>query len=128
MKTTKCLRRSVLNTALSIACLAAATSSSAQEWPSRNITVVVPLGAGTASDVTARVVMDQVGKQVGQTFIIENRPGAGGTIGANAVAKAAPDGYTILAYGALAVSYALYSKLPYDALNDFVPIISLGQW
>jgi tripartite-type tricarboxylate transporter receptor subunit TctC len=88
---------------------------------------VVPLGAGTASDVTARVVMDQVGKQVGQTFVIENRPGAGGTIGANAVAKAAPDGYTILAYGALAGSNALYSKLPYDALTDFLPIISLGQ-
>lgn len=57
MKSTKCLRRYVLNAALSIACLAVAASASAQEWPSRNITVVVPLGAGTASDVTARVVM-----------------------------------------------------------------------
>ena len=112
---------------VSIACLTAAASASAQEWPSRNITVVVPLGAGTASDVVARLVMDQAGKQVGQTFVIENRPGAGGTIGANTVAKSTPDGYTILAYGALAGSNALYSKLPYDALNDFMPVIALGQ-
>ncbi|HKC32413.1 MAG TPA: tripartite tricarboxylate transporter substrate-binding protein, partial [Xanthobacteraceae bacterium] len=68
----------------------------AQEWPARNITVVVPLGAGSASDVIARVVMDQVAKQMGATIVVENRPGAGGTIGANTVAKAPPDGYTIL--------------------------------
>ena len=65
--------------------------------------------------------MDQVGKQVGQTFVIENRPGAGGTTGANAVAKAAPDGATILTYGAMAGSAALYSKLPYDPLERFHP-------
>jgi tripartite-type tricarboxylate transporter receptor subunit TctC len=91
------------------------------------VTVVVPLGAGTASDVAARVVFEQVGRQVGQTFVIENRPGAGGTTGANAVAKAAPDGTTILAYGAMAGSAALYAKLPYDPLDDFLPVISLGQ-
>ncbi len=102
-------------------------SVSAQEWPTRNVTVVVPLGAGSATDVVARLVMDQVGKQLGQTIIIENRPGAGGTIGANMVAKSAPDGYTILAYGALATAHALYTKLPYDTLNDFVPVIALGQ-
>jgi tripartite-type tricarboxylate transporter receptor subunit TctC len=71
--------------------------------------------------------MDQVGKQVGQAFVIENRPGAGGTTGSNAVAKAAPDGATILIYGAMAGSAALYSKLPYDPLNDFIPVIALGQ-
>ena len=59
--------------------------------------------------------------------MVENRPGAGGTIGANMVAKAAPDGYTILVYGALASAHALYSKLPYDSLNDFIPVVSLGQ-
>ena len=84
--------------------------------------MIVPLGAGSASDIIARVVMEQVGKQLGQTFVVENRPGAGGTIGANMVAKAAPDGYTILVYGALASAHALYSKLPYDTLNDFVPV------
>ena len=88
---------------------------------------IVPLGAGSASDLIARVVMDQVGRQLGQPIVVENRPGAGGTIGANAVAKSAPDGYTILAYGALNTAHALYSKLPYDTFNDFVPVISLGQ-
>ncbi len=59
--------------------------------------------------------------------MVENRPGAGGTIGANAVAKSAPDGYTILAYGALNTAHAMHSKLPYDTFNDFIPVISLGQ-
>ena len=108
--------------AISLSCVA-----SAQDWPARNITVIVPLGAGSASDIVARVVMEQVGKQLGQNVIVENRPGAGGTIGANLVAKAAPDGYTMLIYGALASAHALYSKLPYDTLADFVPVIALGQ-
>jgi len=101
--------------------------AAAEDWPSRNITVVVPLGAGSASDVIARAVMDQTGKQIGKTFVIENRPGAGGTIGAGTVARSEPDGYTILAYGALATAHALYSKLPYDTLKDFEPVIALGQ-
>ncbi len=71
--------------------------------------------------------MDQVSKQLGQTIVVENRPGAGGTIGANAVAKSAPDGYTMLIYGALNTAHALYTKLPYDTLNDFIPVASLGQ-
>ena len=108
---------------------AAAAPASAQDpaWPTRNVAVIVPLGAGSASDIIARVVMEQVGRQFGHTFVVENRPGAGGTIGANAVAKATPDGYTILAYGAMASAHALYSKLPYDTLHDFVPVIPLGQ-
>jgi len=111
-----------------MACLASlAPPAAAQDWPSRNITVVVPLGAGSASDIMARVVMEQVSKQLGQTIVIENRPGAGGTIGASAVAKSAPDGYTILAYGALGTARALYTKLPYDTLNDFIPVIPFGQ-
>ena len=121
--------RALLHAALWSACaaIAAAGAASAQEWPARAATVVVPLGAGTASDVAARVVFEQVGRQVGQAFVIENRPGAGGTTGANAVAKAVPDGTTILAYGAMAGSAALYAKLPYDPLDDFIPVISLGQ-
>jgi tripartite-type tricarboxylate transporter receptor subunit TctC len=107
--------------------VALAAPASAQDWPTRNITVIVPLGAGSASDIIARVVMEQVGKQLGQNVIVENRPGAGGTIGANMVAKSAPDGYTVLVYGALASAHALYSKLPYDTLADFIPIAALGQ-
>jgi tripartite-type tricarboxylate transporter receptor subunit TctC len=66
-------------------------------------------------------------QQVGKPIIVENRPGAGGTTGANAVAKSASDGYTILCYGALATAHALYAKLPYDTLKDFAPVIPLGQ-
>ena len=100
--------------------------ASAQDWPARNVSIVVPLGAGSASDIMARVVADQLGKQLKATFIVENRPGAGGTTGSGVVARAAPDGYTVLAYGALATANALYSKLPFDVLNDFVPVIPFG--
>jgi tripartite-type tricarboxylate transporter receptor subunit TctC len=117
--------------ALAAACvlvgLSAPDGAFAQTWPTRNITVIVPLGAGSASDVVTRIVMDQLGKQLGRTIVVENRPGAGGTIGANLVAKSAPDGYTILAYGALAIANALYAKIPYDTLRDFIPLIALGQ-
>jgi tripartite-type tricarboxylate transporter receptor subunit TctC len=113
--------------ALAIAGFAIASPVAAQDWPSRTVTIVVPLAAGSASDLAARVIADQLGKQMKATFIVENRTGAGGTVGAGAVARSAPDGYTILAYGALSVAHALYSKLPYDTLNDFIPIIPLGQ-
>src|SRR5512133_3488337 len=82
--------------------------------------------SGVASDIIARVVFEQVGKQVGQTFVIENRPGAGGTIGANTVAKAAPDGHTILVYGSIAAANALYARLPYDTVADFTPVVPFG--
>src|ERR1044071_4487623 len=118
------LCRAVYGAILSIAAL---TSAVAQDWPSRNVTVIVPVPAGVASDVISRLVFEQVGKQVGQTFVIENRPGAGGTIGANTVAKAAPDGHTILVYGSIAAANALYKKLPYDTVADFTPVVPFGQ-
>ena len=123
------IHRRFLNVTLLSACLGAFIPgvASAQDWPTRTITAIVPLGAGSASDIVARVVMEQVGKQLGQTVVVENRPGAGGTIGANMVAKAAPDGYTILIYGALASAHALHTKLPYDSVNDLIPVASLGQ-
>jgi tripartite-type tricarboxylate transporter receptor subunit TctC len=102
-------------------------SGSAQDWPTRNVTVVVPLPAGTSVDSIARLVMQQVGQQVRQSFIVENRPGAGGTLGTNFVAKAAPDGYTLLVYGAAASAAAIYVKLPYDTLADITPVAALGQ-
>jgi tripartite-type tricarboxylate transporter receptor subunit TctC len=112
--------------ALVVAGLAFANPALAQDWPARTVTIVVPLGAGSASDIMARVVADQLGKQTNRTFVVENRPGAGGTIGAGAVAKSTPDGYTMLAYGALATANALYSKLAFDPVNDFVPVIPFG--
>src|SRR5712672_779083 len=126
MKARNGLCRAALKASLFMACTAP-VAATAQDWPSRSVTVVVPLGAGTASDVAARVVMDQVGKQVGQTFVIENRPGAGGTTGANAVAKAAPDGHTILVYGSIAAANALYARLPYDTVADFTPLVPFGE-
>jgi tripartite-type tricarboxylate transporter receptor subunit TctC len=117
-------RYSLLVTSLSA--MAGLQPAAAQDWPARTVTIVVPLGAGSASDIMARVVADQLGRQLKATFIVENRPGAGGTIGAGVVARSAPDGYTMLAYGALATANALYSKLPYDTLNDFVPVIPFG--
>src|SRR5262245_29011798 len=115
-----------LNAALIAAAAVFAHPAMAQAWPTRTITVVVPLGAGSASDIMARVVMDQVSRQVGQSVVVENRPGAGGTIGANLVAKSAPDGYTILAYGALGTAHALHARLGYDTLSDFIPVIPFG--
>jgi tripartite-type tricarboxylate transporter receptor subunit TctC len=112
----KIARQVVLGAAFA---LGAFGQASAQDWPTHSVTVVVPVPAGVASDIIARVVFEQVGKQVGQTFVIENRPGAGGTIGANMVAKAAPDGHTILVYGSIAAANALYARLPYDTVADF---------
>jgi tripartite-type tricarboxylate transporter receptor subunit TctC len=100
----------------------------AQDWPSKPIRVIVPFSAGGAVDVVARTVLDQVGKQVGQTFVIETRVGAGGTIGAAAAAKADADGYTIIVHSSShTVAPALYSKLPYDAAEDFTAIIPLAK-
>jgi len=100
-----------------------------QEWPAKQpIKVVVPFSAGSATDVIARSVFDQVSKQIGQTIITENRVGAGGTIGANAVAKAEPDGYTLLVHSSShTVTPSTYSKLPYDAAKDFTAIVPLAS-
>jgi tripartite-type tricarboxylate transporter receptor subunit TctC len=103
-----------------------AHAASAQDWPTRPVTVVVPLPAGTSVDSITRLVLQQVGQQLGQSVIVENRPGAGGTLGTSFVAKASPDGYTLLSYGAAASSAALYVKLPYDTLTDITPVAALG--
>src|SRR5215510_11548737 len=116
---TACQHIRLVGALVALVSLAIAGVASAQDWPARNVTVVVPLAAGSASDIMARVVMDQVGRQLGKTFVIENRPGAGGTVGANMVANSAPDGHTILCYGALGTAHALYTKLPYDTLTAF---------
>jgi len=121
------IRSAMLALAFLPLALASPSAATAQDWPTKNVTLVVPLGAGSASDIMARVIMEQVGRQVGRTFVVENRPGAGGTVGANAVANAPADGYTILAYGALATAHALYTKLPYDTLTAFAPVIPFGQ-
>ena len=102
------------------------SAAQARDYPNRTIKVVVPFAAGGAVDVLARLVAAKVGDQVGQTIIIENRPGAGGTLGADAVAKAAPDGYTILQNtNGAAIAPALYKSLPFDATKDFAPVTQI---
>jgi tripartite-type tricarboxylate transporter receptor subunit TctC len=100
----------------------------AQGWPSRPVRAIVPLTAGAATDTMARLVLDQVSAQIGQPIIVENRPGAGNTIGMAAVAKADPDGYTILVNSSThTVSPATRSQLTFDPTGDLTAIIPLGN-
>src|SRR2546425_2850956 len=106
------------------AALAIAANAAAQGYPSRPITLVVGFAPGGGTDTVARVMQKKLGEYLGQTIVVENRAGAGGAIAADVVAKAAPDGYTILlaTIAALAVAPHLNSKLPYNPLRDFAPI------
>jgi tripartite-type tricarboxylate transporter receptor subunit TctC len=102
--------------------------ATAQTWPSKPIRAVIPFAAGSLTDVLPRVVFDHVGKQLGQTIVVENRTGAGGTIGVSAVVKADPDGHTILANSsAHTIAPAIYPNLPYDTARDLTAVVSLGQ-
>jgi tripartite-type tricarboxylate transporter receptor subunit TctC len=101
--------------------------ASAQDWPAKPVKIVVPFGAGSTPDVVARLIADHLQKKLGQPFIIDNKPGASGNIGTDAVAKAAPDGTTIGVSigGPLAINTLLFSKLPYDPKTDIAPITQL---
>ena len=114
---------------LALAFLALPTAALAQAWPTAQpIKVIVPFSAGSATDIIARSVFEQVSTQIGQSIVVENRVGAGGTIGANAVAKAAPDGYTVLVHSAShSVTPATFTQLPYDTAKDFKAVIPLGN-
>lgn len=102
-------------------------STQAQTWPSKPIKVIVPVAAGGATDILPRVVLEQISAQFGQPIVVENRPGAGTTIGANAVAKADPDGYTILVNGpSHTIGPSLYSKLGYQPTQDFIAVAPFG--
>jgi tripartite-type tricarboxylate transporter receptor subunit TctC len=110
---------------LAIACLVfAAQSAAAQNYPDRPITLVVPFAPGGSSTTTARSVADKMSEELGQQIIIENRPGAGGTVATRSVAKNAPDGYTILltTNATLAIGPSLFHNLGYDPRRDFAPI------
>jgi tripartite-type tricarboxylate transporter receptor subunit TctC len=96
----------------------------ADPYPSRPVRMIVPFPAGGTTDIFARHVGDRLSKALGQNFVIDNRGGAGGNVGSDAVAKAEPDGYTILmgTVGTHAINQSLYTKMPYDALRDFAPV------
>jgi len=105
----------------------AALPAAAQTYPSRNITAIIPFAAGNANDVTARIVFEQLQKQLGQPIVIESKPGAGGTIGVGQAAKAAPDGYTVLFHSAtFSASYVTHKWLPYNTLGDFTAVSPVG--
>jgi tripartite-type tricarboxylate transporter receptor subunit TctC len=107
---------------------ASAPDALAQTWPTKPLRVIVPVTAGSAIDIIARTVSDQLSTQLGQPIVVENRTGAGGTIGAAAVAKADPDGYTILVHSsAHAIAPSTFPNLPYDTGRDFSGVMPLAN-
>lgn len=100
----------------------------AQEFPNRVIKIIVPISTGSTTDVIARIVAENMRASLGQSMIVENRPGAGGTIGSAVVAKSPPDGYTLLVVSSAHTSNpVLYSKLPYDGISDFKGVTMLAR-
>ncbi len=123
MGNTRSARRRALTFAASL-CLLLQGEAQAQTYPVRPVKVVVPQPAGGGFDTVGRMLADRLGKQLGQSFVVENRPGSGTLVGTDAVAKAAPDGYTLLvgSVSNLALNMGHYTNLPYDSLRDFEPI------
>ena len=107
---------------------ASAAAGHAQNYPNRNITAIIPFAAGNANDITARIVFEQLSKQLGQAIVIEGRPGAGGTIGVGTIARAEPDGYSILVHSSsFTVTPTTYPNTPYNTQRDFSGITPLGN-
>jgi tripartite-type tricarboxylate transporter receptor subunit TctC len=107
--------------------IAMSSAAIAQTWPTRSVQTISPFSAGNANDIVARVVLDPVGRSLGQSFVIENRPGGGGTLGASLVAKAEPDGYTLLLLSSTLASHVvLHKTLAYDPMRDFAPVVLFG--
>lgn len=127
MKTLQAFKVLKTTTAIGLLCFGTATTASAQAWPNKQITFVVPFTAGSATDIMARVISEKLGPRLGQTVVVDNRVGAGGTIGTAAVAKAAPDGYTfVIVSTGHVVNPVLYSKLNYQ-LKDLAGVSPLGS-
>ena len=104
------------------------TGAQAENWPSRLIKATIPFGAGSAADVVPRLVFDRLSVELGQPIVIENRVGGGGTVGTGAVAKADPDGYSILSNSsALTITPAIFANLPYDVSKDLASVFMIGS-
>jgi tripartite-type tricarboxylate transporter receptor subunit TctC len=110
-----------------IACFALPGAAFAQAYPTKPVKIIVAFTAGSATDIIARLTADQFSRSMGQSFIVENRPGAGGILGTEAAKNAPPDGYTLTACpsGPFGINPGIYSKLPYDPIKDFEPISNL---
>lgn len=120
-----------MKTVLCLLLVAVSAGAAAQQYPSRPVRIVVPLSAGGFADTPARLLAPRLSAQLGRQFYVENRPGAGSTIGADAVAKSPPDGYSLLLTGTPhVISAHLYRNLPYDALKDFAQIsmVAVGPY
>ena len=107
-----------------VALIAAPVSAGAQTYPDRPVKIIVPIGPSGSYDIVGRLLADQLSKRLGQSVVVENRPGAGTIVGTQAVINAPPDGYTLLVGGLSNIVFnaGLYQKLPYDPLTDLVPV------
>ena len=121
--------RHIARLAAAVIATAAATLASAQSYPTKPIKFIVPFPPAGSTDLSARAVAGKLSERIGQPVIIENRPGAGGNIGTDVVAKLAPDGYTLIVgtVGTHGINPSLYSKMPYDHVRDFAPVILLSK-
>jgi tripartite-type tricarboxylate transporter receptor subunit TctC len=122
------LRLIALAMAIAAAVGSACGSASAQDYPIKPIALVVPFQAGSTTDILGRILAGKLSDSIGQRVIVDNRAGAGGSIGTEYVARAAPDGYTIVlgTVSTHAINASIYSKLPYDPIKDFAPVIEFG--
>lgn len=112
------------------ACVFSAAATAQETYPAKPVNVIVPFAPGGGADVMARLIFSKVSKALGQSFVVENKPGAGGLLGADIVAKSKPDGYTLLLgqTGPNAINPALFKDLPYDPIKDFAPVIQLTSY
>jgi tripartite-type tricarboxylate transporter receptor subunit TctC len=124
-------RRSVLASGV-LACMFGGFTSpvSAEAWPSRTVTIITPFAAGSVTDATARIIAQALQEEFGRPFVVENKAGAGGLIAAQAVARAIPDGYTLLltTNSTHSAAPALFKKVPFDPIQDFTPIARIGSF
>lgn len=113
--------------AIALAAALATGSAGAQEWPTKPVRAIIAFTPGSATDIAGRIVAEKLGPVLGHPVVAENRVGAGGSIGANAVAKADPDGYTLLINSSAQASYpVIYAQLPFDPLKDFIPVTAIA--
>jgi len=120
--------RRLLATAIAAVALAATAVQAADDFPSHSLQMVIPFAAGGPTDIVGRIMSAKMSELLGQTFVVEDRAGAGGNIGAEFVAKGTPDGYTLLfaTVSTNAINPGLYKHMPYDAVKDFAPVARVG--